>query len=61
VTVMVCSSATGQDVPPFVIMRGVRQRDAYSRQMPNGLDFGYITSEHSLTILSGTSRKEMFC
>jgi hypothetical protein len=37
-------------VPPFVIMKGVRKRDAYSKGMPNGSvvhmsDSGYMTSE----------------
>jgi hypothetical protein len=50
VTVIVCTSATGQAVPPFVIMKGVRQREAHSRGMPNGAvvhmsDNGYMTSE----------------
>jgi hypothetical protein len=36
VTVMVCTNAAGQAVPPFFIMKGVRKRDAYSKGMPNG-------------------------
>jgi hypothetical protein len=36
VTVILCTNAAGQSVPPFVIMKGVRKRDAYSKGMPNG-------------------------
>jgi hypothetical protein len=60
-TVLVCTSATGQAVPPFVILKGVRQRDAYSRGMPNGStmhmsDSGYMTSEIFSTFLDHVSR-----
>jgi hypothetical protein len=69
VTVMVYTSVTGQAVPPFVTMKGVRQRDAYSRGMPNGSivhmsDSGKMTSQVFsvfLIILVGTNRKGKFC
>lgn len=49
-TVMRCTNAAGQAVPPFVIMKGVRKRDAYSKGMPNGSvvhmsETGYMTSK----------------
>ena len=49
-TVVVCTSAAGQVVPFFVIMKGIRKRDAYSKGMPNGSvvhmsESGYMTSE----------------
>lgn len=61
VTVMVCTSATGQAVPPFVIMKRVRKRDAYSKGMPNGSvvhmsDSGYMTSEAFSVFLDHVSR-----
>ncbi|GFG32296.1 hypothetical protein Cfor_02693 [Coptotermes formosanus] len=47
---MVCTNAARQAVPPFVIMKGVRNRDAYSKGMPNGSvvhmsECGYMTSQ----------------
>lgn len=50
VTVMVCSSATGNPIPPFVIMKGVRQKPSYSKGLPNGSSIqmsesGYMISE----------------
>jgi hypothetical protein len=58
---MVCTSATGQAVPPFVILKGMGQRDAYSRGMPIGStmhmsDSGYMTSEIFSTFLDRVSR-----
>jgi hypothetical protein len=50
VIVMLCTYAAGQSVPPFVIMKGVRKRDAYCKGMPNGSvvhmsETGYTTSK----------------
>ncbi|XP_035217370.1 uncharacterized protein LOC118190721 [Stegodyphus dumicola] len=50
VTAMVCSSATGSAILPFVKMKGFRQKSSYSKGLPNGStlemsDSGYMTSE----------------
>jgi hypothetical protein len=50
VTVIVCISAIGQAAPRLVIMKALRQRDAYSRGIPNGSvvhmsDCRYMASE----------------
>jgi hypothetical protein len=58
---MVCTNATGQAIPPFVFMEGVRHRDAYSKGMPNKSvvhmsDSGYMTPEVFSVFLDHISR-----